>query len=389
MSPERLRIVLLGYLVRGPLGGLAWHHLQYLIGLSDLGHDAYFLEDSEDFASCYLPDSNEMSSDPTFGLGWTGRIMDRLDLGARWAYFDAHSSSWHGPCAQSALEVCRSADIVLDLSAVTPIRPWLLDAPVRALVDTDPAITQVANLTDEWARDRAATHTHFFTFGSSVGTEGYSVPGDGFPWQPTRQPVTLEKWPVHPGPVDGRLTTIMQWEAHDPVEHDGRRFGPKRDSFMSGYLDLPRRVGRLLELAVGSRSAPRDLLRDNGWVVVDPRGPSRDPLAYQDYIRSSAGEWSVASEAYVATRSGWFSERSTAFLASARPVVVQDTGFSSWLPTGLGIIPFSSPDEAAAGILDLYGRYREHSCAARRIVEEHFDAGTVLTDLVTRMARTP
>ena len=31
-SFPRSRILVLGYLVRGPLGGLAWHHLQYVVG---------------------------------------------------------------------------------------------------------------------------------------------------------------------------------------------------------------------------------------------------------------------------------------------------------------------------------------------------------------------
>ena len=43
----QLRVVVWGYIVRGPLGGLAWHHLQYVLGLSQLGHDVWFVEDSD------------------------------------------------------------------------------------------------------------------------------------------------------------------------------------------------------------------------------------------------------------------------------------------------------------------------------------------------------
>ena len=46
---DRLRIVLLGYVVRGPVGGMAWHHLNYIRGLADLGHEVLFMEDSDDF----------------------------------------------------------------------------------------------------------------------------------------------------------------------------------------------------------------------------------------------------------------------------------------------------------------------------------------------------
>ena len=40
---------------------------------------------------------------------------------------------------------------------------------------------------------------------------------------------------------------------------------------------------------------------------------------YRDYLRGSRGEWSVAKNAYVATRSGWFSTRSAAYLACRSP----------------------------------------------------------------------
>jgi hypothetical protein len=41
-----MRIVVSGYIVRGPYGGLVWHHLQYVLGLKKLGHEVLFLEDS-------------------------------------------------------------------------------------------------------------------------------------------------------------------------------------------------------------------------------------------------------------------------------------------------------------------------------------------------------
>ena len=63
-----MRVLVLGYIVRGPLGGHAWHHLQYVLGLERLGHDVYFLEDSDDFESCYDPTTHEMTIDPAFGL---------------------------------------------------------------------------------------------------------------------------------------------------------------------------------------------------------------------------------------------------------------------------------------------------------------------------------
>ena len=82
------------------------------------------------------------------------------------------------------------------------------------------------------------------------------------------------------------------------------------------------------------------------------------------------------------SRSGLFSERSTCYLATGRPVVIQDTGFSDWLPTGAGVISFSTPEEALAGIEEINSRYEFHCQAARAIAEEYFDARKVLPRLI-------
>ena len=150
------------------------------------------------------------------------------------------------------------------------------------------------------------------------------------------------------------------------------------------YIDLPQRVGPILELAVGNPTAPRDLLRSKGWAVSNPLEAALDPWTYQDYIQQSKAEFGVAKHGYVATRSGWFSERSAAYLASGRPVVIQDTGFSDWLQTGAGVIPFSTPEDALAGIEEVNRRYDFHCRAARAVAEEYFDSDKVLSGLIDK-----
>jgi len=164
----KLRIVVLGYVVRGPIGGMAWHHLQYVLGLVRLGHDAWFVEDSDDYPGCYDPARHVVDADPTYGLAFAARAFRRLGLTERWAYHDAHGGGWMGPAADRAPEVCRSADLVLNLSGVNPLRPWLAEVPRRALVDTDPVFTQLRHLHDAGARAGAALHTHFFSFGEGI-----------------------------------------------------------------------------------------------------------------------------------------------------------------------------------------------------------------------------
>jgi hypothetical protein len=380
---ERLRSVVLGYLVRGPLGGLAWHHLQYVAGLARLGHEVMFVEDSDDYDSCYDPEQGTMGADPSYGLKFAALAFDRLGLGDRWSFFDSHTGRWLGPACDRVLDFCSSADLLINVSGVSPLRPWVVEIPVRVLIDTDPVFTQIRHLTDPAARRTAERHTAFFTFGEAIPHGRSHVPDDGLPWQGTRQPVVLDRWPVTPGPPSGKFTTVMQWDSYPPREYRGRRFGMKSESF-GPYFDLPRRVAAVFELAVGSPSAPRAALTAQGWTVVDPLNPTRDPWAYQDYIRSSKAEFSIAKHGYVAGRTGWFSERSACYLASGRPVIAEDTGFSNHLPLGNGLLAFSDPDGAAAAIEGVNGRYAHHCRAARELAASYFDSNVILAQLIER-----
>jgi hypothetical protein len=380
-----MRILVLGYIVRGPLAGHTWHHLQYVIGLAQRGHDVYFLEDSDDFESCYDPASHEMTADPTAGLEFARRVFNHAGMNDRWAYYDAHTGHWHGPAASMVDELCRTAEICLNVSAVNPLREWMMQVPVRALVDTDPAFTQVRHLSDPHAREAALRHNAFFSFGANIGQAGCTIPDDGLPWQPTRQPIVLDAWPVTPGPSHGNFSTMMQWESYPPRHYAGRTYGMKSLSFQP-YIDLPAKTRARLEVAVGGASAPREELRRNGWIVRDPMEPSRDPWVYQGFLQEAKAEFTVAKNGYVATASGWFSDRSAEFLACGRPVVTQETGFSQWLPTGAGLFAFRNPDEAAAAIECVCTDYERHCRDAREIAAEYFDARRVLPSLLERAA---
>jgi hypothetical protein len=193
--------------------------------------------------------------------------------------------------------------------------------------------------------------------------------------------VVLEDWPrIAPAALD-RFTTIASWRGpFGPIEHGGRAYGLKVHEFRR-VIGLPARSDTRFEIALDIDPADdRDLraLRADGWQVVDPRTVAGDPDAFRAYVQGSGAEFSVAQGVYVDTRCGWFSDRTTRYLASGRPALVQDTGFSETLPVGDGLVAFRTLDEAAAGAADIASRYAEHCEAARRIAEEHFDARHVL-----------
>ena len=90
----------------------------------------------------------------------------------------------------------------------------------------------------------------------------------------------------------------------------------------------------------------------------------------------------MAQGVYVETRSGWFSDRTTRYLASGKPALVQETGLSSAIETGAGLLTFETLDGAVAGAAAILSDHAGHSAAARRLAEEYFDSDRVLTRLL-------
>jgi len=203
----------------------------------------------------------------------------------------------------------------------------------------------------------------------------------GLTWHPTRHPIVLADWPWSEPPADGAFTTVMSWKIDvTPPVLGGRVYGGKDVEFAK-VLALPSRTTMPLEIAL-SGAAPRDQITAAGWRVRDARDVSATPEAYQRYLAGSRGELSVAKEAYVATRSGWFSTRSASYLALGRPVVIQDTGLATHYPLGDAILPFDDLDGAAAALLEVEHDYARRCRQARAIAAELLAAERVLGRLL-------
>jgi hypothetical protein len=129
-------------------------------------------------------------------------------------------------------------------------------------------------------------------------------------------------------------------------------------------------------------NGPQQLLRAHGWNTVDAMRVSSTPWKYRDFIHRSKAEFGIAKHTYVASRSGWFSDRTACYLASSRPALVQDTGWTAHLPHGEGLLAFSTPDEALEGIDKINSDYARHARAAQDIAREHFAASRVLPRLL-------
>src|SRR5688572_23669452 len=231
-------------------------------------------------------------------------------------------------------------------------------------------------------------HTHFVTVGQAIGEAGCAVPTCGREWIKTLQPVMLhDHWRAEPPPADAAWTTIANWRGYGSIEHDGVFYGQKAHS-LRRLLELPRKTSQPLSLALSIHSGDAkdlDALSANGWRLTDPAEAAGTPDAYRRFIQTSRGEFGVAKSGYVASRCGWFSDRSACYLASGRPVVAQETGFSEHLPTGEGLFAFGSVEDAVRCIDSMNGNYEYHADAARRLAETHFGSDRVLSALLQRL----
>jgi hypothetical protein len=371
------------------IGGHFWVYLQYARGLQRLGCDVYWLERLS-------ADAPWHDTSPAAVATFFERL-ERFGLGGKAILYAPDGDDgprFLGLGMAEAEAVFRRADLLLNFHYA--IDPELLARFRRsALVDIDPGLLQ------HWiSEDQLSVPAHdlYLTIGETVGTPEARFPDCGLDWVHVRPPVCLDLWPYSCAPRARRFTTVSTWLGGEYVTE--RRGGvkrvlyenDKRVSFLQ-FAGLPARTSCELELAIylmGQRDAgDRELLERNGWRVRHAQEVARTPDRYRAYIRASRGEFSCAKPSYVRFQNAWVSDRTLCYLASGKPVVVQDTGPSSFLPSGEGMFRFSTIDEAAEALATIDAHYERHCRAAREIAEAFFDAQTVLSDTLNRIERTP
>jgi hypothetical protein len=388
------RIIVTGLIGQHPtLGGMTWHHLQYVLGLARLGHDVYYVEDSGEWP--YDPGAvvGGLQTNCAPNVRHLAAVLGRFGLADRWAFRCPLDGRWFGLSERRRSALLRSTDLLVNVSGSLERPSEYRGIPALAYVDTDPVFAQIKLARGPSVfRSLVDAHDVHFTFGERLPA---ALTATGHRWLATRQPIVLAEW-AGTRPARDPYTTVMSWSSYASEAFRGRRYGQK-DVELLRFLDLPHAVRpAALELAVDfrppyeGRPAPQRARRDDaaamlaahGWRLVDPRRACGTPDAYRDYVMSSRGEWTVAKNAYVEGRCGWFSERSACYLAAGRPVVAQDTGLSDVLPVGEGLLAFTSPAEAEAAVREVERDHARHARAARAVAEEYFDSAVVLTRLL-------
>ena len=368
------RIILSGAVAnKAGQGGEAWVRLNWMLGLRQLGFEVHFVEQLQPGA-------------PTGAAEFFRSTMERHGL-ADSATLLGENDALCGPPLARVLEFAAGADALVNISGHLAHDGIFERVQRRVYVDIDPGFTQFWHA--QGAKLGLESHDAHFTIGENIGTPGCVIPTCGFAWKKVRPPVVLDAWPAVEGAKFDRFTTVANWRgSYGPIEFEGRTFGLKVHEFRK-CIALPRETGLPFEIALGIHPGDhKDLaaLRDAGWRVTDPVDASCTTDAFQNFVRGSGAEFSVAQGVYVHTHSGWFSDRTAVYLASGRPALVQDTGFTRTLPNGRGLVAFSTPAEAAQGAHAIVADYAAHCRAAREIAEEFFDSRKVLAKFIADIA---
>jgi hypothetical protein len=377
------RIVLGSYMVRYPLGGMLSWVLQYLAGFHRLGHEVHFVEKAGYANSCYDPVRDVSSDDCAYGTRVVADLLARAGLRDRWCFVDA-SGRYHGLDRARVKKVFAGADLFVDMGTHGT---WLDEAErsgLRVLIDGEPAFTQMKMEARRQAGEQAAEYDAYYTTGRNIGTPRSTAPTAGRDWRPIFHPVTPELFPAAAS-NGGRFTTVMNWQSYEPVEFRGRIYGHKDVEFEK-FVTLPRLTRAGVEVAVSGKNVPRSRLLEAGWRIRNAHAVTASVASFMSYLSASKGEFSVCKSGFVTTRSGWFSDRSAAYLASGRPVVLQETGFSDHLPCGEGLFAVEDAGEAAAALDEIEADPKRHSRRAGEIAREFLDARTVLTAFLDELA---
>jgi hypothetical protein len=367
-----LRILFSGMIAGDPeQGGASWSILQYLLGFRALGHEVRLVEPVDRLDPRVVSYFEQLVRD--FGLEGEASLLVRGSQETAGAPYE-ELTAWAG-----------EADVLFNVSGMLRDEELAGPPPLRVFLDLDPAFNQLWHA--EGIEMGFDLHNRFATVGLELGEPGCPVPTCGREWFKTLPPVFLPRWEQASGP-GAAFTTVGNWRGYGSVEWEGRRYGQKAHSLRK-LPALPRLTNERLAPALAIHPEEKEdlaALRGNGWELSDPVALAGSPASYAEFVRASKGEIGIAKEGYVESRCGWFSDRSACYLASGRPVVAQETGWSAFLPAGEGLLSFTDAPTAAAAIARVEGDYEAHARAARALAEEHLDSDAVLARLLERVA---
>ncbi len=369
-----MKIIVAGTIGRSGLGGQAWAVLQYLLGFRALGHEVYYLEDCGDTTFVWDWEKAGWNYELDYPAAYVDACLAPFGFGGQWIY--RTDSASRGMPIEQFKHICATADLLI--LRASPLWVWRSEYGLpkrRAFIDVDPGFTQISMAQgDAGLVAGVARCERRFTVGQRIGCGDCPIPTSGGPWVATLPPVFLGEWPVMAAEAT-HFTSVIRWQGFREAKLDGAAYG-QRDAEFPKFFDLPRITGQPFRVAM--MGAKPETLTQHGWEVAPGEVISQTPQSYRGFIQQSRAEFAVPKHGYVAMRGGWFSDRSVCYLASGRPVVIEETGISERVPCGAGLVTFRTPAEAAQAVTAVHEDYAAHQRAARRLAEEVFSTARVL-----------
>ncbi len=386
---KRKRIVVMGFMGSCPIAGVIWQHIHYIVGLQQLGHAVYYIEDSARLP--YNPETFEVNNEFDYAAQLLNRLSQEFGFEKRWAFCARYLT--RNPTAGLPLKeirrLYRDADAILNICGAQEFNDDLLKSDRILYIESDPGVEQIKiDKGEKFTIEYLKRHHALFTFGENVGTGNFPVPTHGFNWLPTRQPIVTTLWKTHRSPPRSAvLTSVANWSTSGlkDITWRGEKYLWSKSREFVRFAAAPKRAGQTFELATDIRDQKtREKFARNGWRFTSPLQMSVDYWLYRDYIPQSRGEFTVAKDQYVRLNTGWFSDRSGCYLAAGRPVITQETGFTKNYGGTAGLLSFKSLAEIADAVKMIEADYAKHSRAAQKIARDIFEARTVLKSLLER-----
>ena len=379
-------VVIGGSLAQKPhFGGLTSVYLQLLCGFKRLDWDVLFLDRLEP-EMCIDASGAPTAFESSINISYLREVMAQYGLSGAFAVAGEAYHRFVGLTRAQVVERVRQADFFLNVMGFFADPEIAGAARRRVFYDIDPGFTQMWH--ELGLADLLRDQDDFVTVGENIASNNCAIPTCDRTWIRTRHPVVLDQWPIANQTDNGHFTDLGAWRGPTgPIEYGGKIYGLRVHEFRK-FVTLPRLTGQQFEVAFDIHPAEvKDLalLAENNWRLVHPQTAAAGPVAYRNYIGNSRAQFMVAKGMYVQSCSGLISDRCACYLASGKPVLAQDTGFSAHYPTGAGLIAFSSLEEARAGVAEIAREYQKHSRAARAIAEEYFNSDKVLTELVAKL----
>lgn len=376
--------VVTGMMFFRPIAGVVYQVLHYMLALRRLGFAPVYVERT----GWWLldPDTGDVSPDPAGSIRAVTRALAPFGLEDAWSlrFLDGSAVSVYGIGDAELAEVCEAAPVLLNVTGTQRLSDELLRCGKKLYIESDPFTAQFdVAMGDKDIRAHLDAHDMLFSFGETMSSPGFPLPLAPYEWHPTRQPVDLSLWGTSEAPTSTRFTTVTSWHNDDKDRvWDGVVFFWTKGREFRKFLDVAQRWSGRFEMAVTPSPETQEDLLSHGWTTVDALAISCDVGRYRRYIQQSFGEFTVARDQYVRPRTGWFSDRSACYLAAGRPVITQETGFSSVLPTGKGLFSFSTAEDIDAAVEEIMRDPVGNQNAARELAAEYFDADRLVRTML-------